>query len=344
MKSPSPAAEVAIDAANSGEDDYLTMTFAEPSSSAPVRESLTQATKRKQREAEHRGRPKSKSAIAAEEAARRDEALARSTLDPSSKGFKMMAKLGYKPGSALGKRDSNGGESMGLLEPVGVELKEGRSGIGADSEKKRKFRQEVEAKMEGEKRQKVDEGEFRERQRLDREERRKEAQIAAAQKVAERLEEEEEEEKEKERIGQDADIAAEGRKGVNNFTPRTRRPLSQVNVLWRGAVKQRELAERDRRMRYDLHQSLSRNPMYDDPDEDKEDEMALGKNDTEVVELDLDLEDEELDEFESLESSEKLQRLVQYLRQCWHYCFWCKYRYEDDNMDGCPGTTEEDHD
>lgn len=342
------------------EDDYLTMTFAEPLSpttSTTKKESLTQATKRKQREAEIRARPKSKAELAAEEASKRDAALARSTLDPSSKGFQMMAKLGYKPGSALGKGKANGdtsegGGGAGLLEPVGLEMKEGRSGIGADAEKKRKFREKAESRLrvEGEetKRQKVEEGEFRERQRMEREERRRFGQILRAQRVAERLEEEEEQEEDGiDSKGEKRDESGrrlEDRNGVGMSKKMKRKPLSQINVLWRGAVKQRELAERDKRMRYDLHQSLSRLPTYEDADEDKEDTMAFGKKCAEEVDLDLDQDDPELDEFDGLETSDKLLTLVQYLRGRWHYCFWCKYRYDDSTMEGCPGSTEDDHD
>lgn len=323
------------------------MTFPDP---RPTRqnESLAQATKRKLRESELRAHPKSKSQLRAEEAAKRDEALSRSTLDPSSKGFQMMAKLGYKPGMALGRpSDSDGGGGEGqvqgrLLEPVGLEMKEGKAGIGADAERKRRFREEVERRVEGEKRRKVEEGEFRDRQRMEREERRREGQILGAMKVAERLEEEDEQ-------GKDGfngveGEARDGEKREARGEGRPRKPLVQINVLWRGAVKQRELAERDRRMRYDLQQPLSRLPTYEDPDEEKEDKMALGKKETEEVELDLDQEDPELDEFEALETSEKLQKLVQYLRERWNYCFWCKYRYENSEMEGCPGTTEDDHD
>ena len=79
----------------------------------------------------------------------------------------------------------------GRSEPVGLEMKEGRSGIGADSEKKRKFKEEVERKAGAEKRLKVEEGDFRQRNRLEREQKRKEGQVIGAQKVCERLEEEE---------------------------------------------------------------------------------------------------------------------------------------------------------
>lgn len=314
------------------EDDYLTMSFDDPSTTRK-KESLVEQKKRKQREAEIRGRPKSKQELAKEEAAKREAALATSTLDRSNKGYKMMAALGYKAGSALGV----GRQSDGLLEPVGLEMKEGRSGIGADSEKKRKFREEVERKAGEEKRVKVEESDFRERNRLEREQKRKEAQIIGAQKVCERLEEE------------DQSAAHGAQNGEGNTLPTAKekkwQPLDQVNVLWRGLVKHRAVKERDRRMRYDLHQSLTRTPTYDDPEEDKEDRMALGKKDKlEEVDVDLDHEDEELEAFEALDPAEKLSRLVNYLRERWYYCFWCKFQYPEKELEGCPGTTEEDHD
>ena len=316
------------------EDDYLTMSFDDPSTKSKKKESLVEQNRRKQREAEIRGRPKSKVELAAEEAAKREAALATSTLDTSNKGYKMMAALGYKAGSTLGA----GKAVDALLEPVGLEMKEGRSGIGADSEKKRKFREEIERKTGEEKRVKVDEGDFRARNRLERELKRTEGQVIGAQKVCERLEEEELS------VGNGV-LDVEG-DGSGEVTKKKKvQPLSKINVLWRGLVKHRELKERDRRMRYDLHQSLTRTPTYDDLEEEKEDRMALGKKDKlEEIDLDLDEEDEDLDAFEALEPAERLSRLVDYLRDRWFYCFWCKYQYPDKEMEGCPGKTEEDHD
>ncbi|KAI9877793.1 MAG: hypothetical protein M1823_007048 [Watsoniomyces obsoletus] len=243
----------------------------------------------------------------------------------------MMAALGYKSGTALGATrpsEYNGQADTRLLVPVGLELKEGRSGIGADAEKKRKFREELAAKEEDLKKRKVDEGDFRERQQKEREDNRMEGQVFGAMKVCEGL-------------------AEEGETGSKQppTSKRHKKPLSRVHVLWRSLVKQRALQERDRRMRYDLHQSLSRRPTYDDPDEDRDDKIAMGKKlELEEEDLELDLEDEELDAFEGLHVADRLQKLVSYLREEWNYCFWCKYRYPNASMEGCPGTTEEDHD
>ncbi|KAI9720366.1 MAG: hypothetical protein M1812_002872 [Candelaria pacifica] len=328
------------------EDDYMSMTITEPSKPKHEKETYSQRCIRREREAEIRGRTKSKKEREADEAAARDAALSTS-LSTSNKGFQMMAKLGFKPGSALGKNED------ARIEPLGVVLKEDRGGVGLDSERKRKFREEVEDQS---KRVKAEEVDYRERVRLEREAKRLEGQVVGAQKVAERLDTAEEE---KSILEQDATAESipaqegEGIKGEGEGQPSLAgikkkakaKPLAQINVLWRGLLRQRIEKERERRMRYDLHQSLSRLPSYNDPDEDKDDELALGKdNKHEVLEEDVEEEDPELEEFEAREPAERLQLLVQYLRDSHHYCFWCKYQYSASNLDGCPGVMEEDHD
>ncbi|KAK7896892.1 hypothetical protein LTR67_004779 [Exophiala xenobiotica] len=324
-----------IGAAEEEDDDYMNMTFEDPDASKKP-ETLTQRKKRLAREAEIKARPKSKAELAEEERKKREAALNSTALDTSSKGFKMMAALGYKPGTALGVSRPGGASADKddrLLEPLGLEMKDTRSGVGADAEKKRKFRDEMEAQAEVEKKRKVETGDFRERQQKEREEKKMEGQMWGAMKVCERLEEEEE------------DQDAQETETADRVKRRRTKPLKSVNVLWRNLFKQRAINERDRRMRYDLHQSLSRRPDYNDPDEEEEDRMALGKKaETEEVDVDLDEEDEELNEFEALEVPEKLTKLVAYLRERWHYCFWCKFQYPDKEMEGCPGLTEEDHD
>ncbi|APA06908.1 hypothetical protein SS1G_04441 [Sclerotinia sclerotiorum 1980 UF-70] len=321
------------------EDDYMNMIIAEPSKPRE-KETYTQRRHRIQRESEARSRTKSKAEVAAEEAAAREDALSKSMLETpasaNSKGLKMMAKMGFKPGVALGAKDNVGAR----LEPVVVSVKEGKGGIGLEEERKRRFREEVE--REG-KRVKVEEGEYRERVRREREEGRLEGMVGAAMRVAERMDGEREEEMLENAVGDVGEGTGETQDGVKRKI--STKPLKQINVLWRGLVRQREEKERDRRMRYDLQQSLSRLPTYDDEDEDKDDKRALGKDRIQhtIVE-DLEEEDPELDAFNLLEPAERLQKLVEHLRSEYNYCFFCKYTYPDDSMDGCPGLTEEDHD
>ncbi len=319
--------------ATDDEDDYMNMVIAE-SNVPKEKETYTQRRLRKQREAEARGRVKSKAEKAAEEAAARDAALSTSLLSnpsatSSNKGLAMMAKMGFRPGAALGR-----GNPDARIEPISISMKDDRGGIGMDSEKKRKFREEYE--KEG-KRVKAEEGEYRDRVRREREDVRLEAIVANAMRIAERMAADKEEE---------ALRKSEIDDKVNGVERKiSARPLKQINVLWRGLVRRREEKERDRRMRYDLQQSLSRLPTYDDDDEDKEDKRAMGKNAVQhnLVE-DLEEEDQELDDFNALEPAKRLQKLVIHLRSEYNYCFWCKFTYHDKEMEGCPGLTEEDHD
>ena len=243
----------------------------------------------------------------------------------------MMAKLGFKAGNTLGASTNPNAR----VEPLGVIVKEDRGGIGLDSEKKRKFREEAEGEA---KRVKAEEGEYRERVAREREERRLEGLIGGAMRVAERMDTETESGSPIASI--ESDLTGEQSADTKGKDiKRKSRPTNQINVLWRGLVRQREEKERERRMRYDLHQSLPRNVKHEDPEEDEHDRLAFGDEEEEVDE-----EDPELEEFNALKPPERLARLVGYLRESYSYCFWCKFRYPDPDMDGCPGLTEEDHD
>ena len=217
----------------------------------------------------------------------------------------MMAKLGFKPGAALGASSNPNART----EPLSISVKEDRGGVGMQNERKRKVREEAEGV---EKKQKAEEGDYRERVGREREEKRVEGMFWGAMRVLEGLEQ------------------PEGGDKV---------ALKKVNLLWRGLVRERREKEKERRARYDLHQSLSRSAAYEDAEEDELDKQALGKEEEDVDEI-----DEELEEFLGLGGKQRLRRLVEYLRQEHQYCFWCKFKYEDEKMDGCPGMEEDDHD
>jgi hypothetical protein len=335
--------------ADEEEDDYMNMVIAEPSG-PKEKETYTQRRLRKQREAEERGRVKSKAERAAEEAAAREAALSKSLLESSSasKGLKMMAKMGFKPGVPLGA-----GHMEARMEPITLSMKDDRGGIGMDSLKKRKFREAYEDEA---KRVKVEEGDYRERVRQEREEARLEALIGNAMRIAERMAEEKEEQELEVRgeahahksngtTSNEGDVADGGTAAPKAKSISTK-PLKSINVLWRGLVRRREERERDRRMRYDLQQSLSQKlPTYDDSHEDEDDRKALGKRQLQYsLADDLDEEDPELDEFNALPPVERLQKITMHLQEEYNYCFWCKHQYPDKEMDGCPGFTEEEHD
>ncbi|KAI9830783.1 MAG: hypothetical protein M1826_004417 [Phylliscum demangeonii] len=343
--------------ANDEEEDYMNMTIHEPAR-PKEKETYTQRRRRIEREVESK-QARSKSELAAAAAAARDAALAQPLHDasPSSKGLKMMQAMGFQPGSVLGKAGADG---AGLAEPVRVHVKEDRAGIGLEAARKRQLREDGERLV---KRQKADEGDFRERGRLERESKRLEGLVVAAQKVAERLDAEEgvaeegvgdedqdEDEVEDERKTQSP--AAVKQRPPQPLTRADRTPLKGVNVLWRGLVRHRAETERERRMRYDLHQSLSRFPTYEDDADEEDADVHWGATTTAtgldkksaILEAELDEDDTDLDAFNALEPAERLQRLLLHLRDRHRYCFWCKYQYPDRAMDDCPGLMEEDHD
>ena len=314
------------------EDDYMSMTVTDPTPSAK-NETLTQRRLRKQREAEARAHPKSKAELAAEAEKNRQAALARS-IPEESKGAKMMAKLGYKPGSALGAGTNTGAR----LEPIGVEVKEGREGVGALSEKKRKFRNEVEKAEEGEKRRKETEGDYRERVSREREEKRAEGMWWGAMKVLQGLDED---------LAKEVDVhgkeAGDGFGLDSNNIERRGGNMVFIPLLYRPLIRDREEKERERRRRYDLMQSVPRNTTYDDPEEDDQDRLALGKEVEDIEEEEG--ADGELEEYLNLPFEKRLQQVVDELRAKWFYCFWCKFRYGSKNdMDKeCPGKDKNEH-
>jgi hypothetical protein len=290
------------------EDDYLSMTFTDPP--APTKkESSLQRTARLKREAAARGKVPSKLEREAQSKLASEKALS-TPLPPTNKGALLMSKMGFIPGSALGQVPD------ARTRPIEVQMKEGREGIGMEGEKKRKIREAAEEAEGKEKRVKVTVEEFTERRRGEVEERRVEGQVWGAMRVLEKIEMDHQ--------------GGEEEKGKEL-------PLKSVNVLYRPLVKQRLEKERERRMRYDLDQSLSRNWQYEEEEQDEK--LAFG----EVVEEDLEEEDGELEEFEGLSAREKLERLVGFLREKYWYCFWCKWRYEDEAMEGCPGLSEDEH-
>ena len=244
----------------------------------------------------------------------------------TSRGAQLLSKIGYKPGSTLGRADN----PNALKQPIVQDVKDDRSGIGHESEKKRKVREAFAEQEQSEKKRKGDEGDFRVRVAKEREEKRMSGQVRGAMSVLEGLEEKA--------------IQSKNRSGIGDDDADTAHPLNgsmkRVNVLYRGLIRERAKKEWERRARYDLMQSLSKNASYSPEDEEIEaqDRIAIGKEEVPIEE-----DDPELDSFEALEVRERLDQLVVYLREKYYYCFWCKYSYRDESMDGCPGPSEDEH-
>jgi hypothetical protein len=298
--------------ASDEEEDYMTMVFEEPKKTV---ETSLQRAARKRREGEERSRQKTKAEREAEEREAREAALA-TALPTNSKGFKMMAKFGFKQGDALGKSEN------ARKLPINVEIKEDRGGIGMDSEKKRKFRERMEEVERKAKRSKEEDLDYREFQRQQIKAKKLERDLNNTQRTAERLHDE-----------------AIGSKGTDDV------PLKNINVIWRRLARTRLEKLRDKQEEQNLKNSaLARMPSYADEEEDDDYRIALGP-DTKAPYIpdDLEEEDPELEEFESLPIEARLDKVVTYLREQYHYCYWCGHRYSEASMEGCPGVTEEQH-
>lgn len=332
-----------------------------------------------------------------------------------SKGLAMMAKMGFRPGERLGavrKGDGAGdvdkvedGKAQGqnpgqkdqsnhaITEPIRIHIREDRGGIGLEGERKRKLQEAADAlglnndpnvttttgPSNTNKKAKIeDEADYRVRMARERDAARKEKLVTAAQKIAERMDEDGDEGGEG-----DGDMGSGRNKKGAAAAATAARPLTSIPIVYRALVRNREQAERERRMRHDLETSLgtststttrhssSKLPTYQEDEDtfDSYDRIALGKDDDEGQGLktqvdggdddgkqqkvaanvympadDLDDEDTELEKFEALDVGERLAKLVAYLRAKYRYCFWCKFAYPDKEMEGCPGPEEEDHD
>jgi len=273
--------------------------------------------------AEGRARQKSKAEREAEAEAAREASLA-TPLPETNKGFKMMAKFGFKLGDTLGKsKDAR-------KEPIQVKVKGDKSGIGHESEKKRKFREIQEKAEQATKRAKEEEIDYLEDLRKQRKDRKAEKDLDDAQRTAERLFEKEAEE--------------------TKTTANEEKPLKEVNVLWRGRARRQAEHQRERRQQRELDDSLTYRRLISsngDDELDMDSKIALGHDIAPFYTSpgpDSEEDDPELAEFEALPITERLKKVLNFLRETYHYCLYCGYQYPDPAMEGCPGVTEDDHD
>lgn len=113
------------------------------------------------------------------------EAVLHSSISNENKGFALLQKMGYKAGQGLGK------QGVGRVEPIPLNIKTDRGGIGMEQLKKRKaeeelenYRQKVRAKQQNETKSLED---FRVRVRTEREERLIDSDLRRSQRACEQL-------------------------------------------------------------------------------------------------------------------------------------------------------------
>uniref|UniRef100_A0A914VKL4 G patch domain-containing protein 11 n=1 Tax=Plectus sambesii TaxID=2011161 RepID=A0A914VKL4_9BILA len=132
------------------EEDYMSDTFM--TKLDDVRPGVASGLRSQQREirlnlereaAEERTKKAVKLSRGELEKERREEAL-KIPIAQDTKGFELMAKMGYKPGMSLGKK-REGQVDDAIKEPIAMDLKMNRTGLGHDKEEKRKCVERVEA-------------------------------------------------------------------------------------------------------------------------------------------------------------------------------------------------------
>ncbi|CAO3614452.1 unnamed protein product [Cunninghamella echinulata] len=199
----------------------------------------------------------------------------------------MLMKMGYKQGSTLGN------SQQGIQEPISVEVKKDRIGLGLQSMMKRKRENEDE-----EARKKLDQEPelFREAMAEKRKLARRIREITAAVHICEKL---------------DSDHSIE------------------KNILWCLLPKKEEEKEHD--------DSIDDDGIQEVDNENKE-EDTFSLNEKQFPK-------EEIEALKSLKLDEQLDKLVDYLKLKYTYCFWCaaKYDNKEDLETNCPGPTEDDH-
>jgi len=128
------------------EEDYMSDAFLQKESKAPGLMPKIFLNKHKRAEkAKLKAKTKPMKVYAAE---KRNEKL-NTALDESNKGYGLLMKMGYKSGMGLGKKE------QGRSEPIKVEIKEGRKGLGKDAEEQRHKQRKIEANIIRAKRRKI---------------------------------------------------------------------------------------------------------------------------------------------------------------------------------------------
>ncbi|KAM5292709.1 G patch domain-containing protein 11 isoform 2-T2 [Ctenodactylus gundi] len=123
------------------EEDYMSDSFINVQEDIrpglPMLRQIREARRKeeKQQEANLKNRQKS---LKQEEQERRDIGL-RNALGCENKGFALLQKMGYKSGQALGK------SGAGIVEPIPLNVKTGKSGIGHEALLKRKAEEKLES-------------------------------------------------------------------------------------------------------------------------------------------------------------------------------------------------------
>lgn len=294
--------------AASDEDDYMSAAFLadEPKAREATYSQRRAAELRRQKEAG------TITPLAQRAAEQRDAGLAKTIADEDNVGFRMLQKMGYKPGTALGKEvaepvkpteEMDGGSRKGpekdslgrLLAPIPVQILPKSIGLGVQTEVKKREREFSAA--EERKKRKV-EREFKDIKRREFEEKKCRGEVAAMRREVETLDETAG--KERSEFWPELPVVA-----PDDEVPKAKDPAEELH---RTALSNEEI-------------------------------LALDEVDGNNQEIDGPQPFPDLDPFTQRE------QLIDYLRGTYHFCHYCGVRYEteEEMAAECPGEEAEDH-
>lgn len=244
---------------------------------------------------------------------KREEGLGAS-ISSDNKGFSLLQKMGYKPGMAIGK------SGVGRTEPIPVEVKTGRGGLGREADQKRRKNERAEMhKHWSAKRQKMEvEHKHTFIKRMNEKQRNKnfEKDLYKSQKVCEQL---------------DSQLGIKEPHELffwpEGLLPKATTDDDETNDEGAFSVGSDERLDH-------LQQGYSNYVQDDVLDDDDDDDDVCN-----------DVKEEEI-ESTNYSVEEKLDVLTLYLRTKHKYCIWCgtKYNDKEDLMNHCPGNSAELHD
>ncbi|KAG0034981.1 hypothetical protein BGZ81_001930 [Podila clonocystis] len=350
------------------EEDYMSEAFLNSLVSASEnpkskKQNMTYSERRRQKEREHLANlPKS---LKEREREARKKGL-ETEIGEENKGMAMLLKMGFKKGGTLGASRQEeelpptieqptpstlSSISNALRAPIAIQMKQGRGGLGMDTLKKQQEQEEVEKSLKraheafdvdyrGSKR---DQFEYDTRSR----------QLGAAQAICMQLDvkkaaKDEQEGKEEyegapESGQEDREFSRMGRS--NSFWwIADSTPDDLVGTRMMGRAAPATTTPKGRR-NFDLSDDED-----GDPEDRKEKRVRLSTPDPIDEETTEEKEEPEAQwgersDYAEMNVYEKLEKVVQYLRQEHSYCFWCSAQYygQQDLEENCPGGSEDDH-
>lgn len=302
----------------------------------------------------------------------RDEALSKSTLDETNKGFSMMLKMGYKKGQGLGNEASTVAK---LIEPISVEIKTDRAGLGQGEERKRKLNEYVKSKDGKVQSDKDISDAYLEHKRHRFLIKKLRGNLFKCQKICYQLDSTvknikkpiiakwfwphniirelyKKEEIEAETIHlaliKEAEVESktEIQTNVSNKPIEEFKPKQTVETIDLKAVynERLDIFLQTKNEESEVNQTTNN----EHTDEDDENKLAIccdinkekENSDTEPVE-----EEEEEEGLTEELITKRIETICAYLRENYFYCVWCGARYEsiDDLVNNCPGLSQNEH-